>query len=315
MTDRGEPPTGGMRVLVTGGAGFVGSHIVEELRALNWPVEALDNLSTGSRTNLAEGVTLHEADIRNETAVRSLFAAGRFDAVIHCAAQTSVERSMKDPGLDREINVAGTQNLLSAARATGVRRFVFFSSGGAIYGDTKTPATESDMPAPRSHYGLHKLAGEELVRASGLPYTILRPSNVYGSRQRMDLEGGVIAIFHSRLSEGLPLDIHGEGRQIRDFVHTSDVVSAALLSLTWHEDTIWNVSTGQPATILQLAEVISQAMDLPLDLRERPRRAGDVDVSVLDPSRLLATGAWGPPIPLSQGLHLVARNAAANVQG
>ena len=172
---RGQP-----RALVTGGAGFIGSHVAEALLAWRWQVEVLDDLSSGKAGNVPAGVKLHAGDIRSDADVRAAFEKGPCDAVVHCAAQTSVERSMREPNLDREVNVAGTQRLLRAARAAGVRRFVFLSSGGAIYGETTEPADERTMPAPRNYYGLHKYAAEQMVRSQGLPFAILRPSNVYG---------------------------------------------------------------------------------------------------------------------------------------
>jgi len=181
--------------LVTGGAGFIGSHVAEALHALGWHVEVLDNLSAGNPANVPPGVRLHIGDIRSERDLRAVFNGGRFNAVIHCAAQTSVERSMRDPNLDREINVGGTRQVAMRAKASGLRRFVLISSGGAIYGETSEPATEQTPPAPRSHYGLHKCHAEEVLRAEGPPCAVLRPSNVYGPRQRADAEGGAVAIL------------------------------------------------------------------------------------------------------------------------
>jgi len=297
----------GMRrrtVLVTGGAGFIGSHIAEALHALGWHAEVLDNLGTGALANVPAGVRLHIGDIRSDQDLHAIMGSGRFDAIIHCAAQTSVERSMRDPDMDREVNIGGTKRLVELANVSGVRRFVFLSSGGAIYGETAKPADECTMPAPQSYYGLHKYVAEDLVRTGGLSYAILRPSNVYGLRQRCDVEGGVVAIFRQRLLAGQPLEIHGDGRQVRDFVHVSDVVSAVLAALATEVNVLWNVASGEATSVIDLAQAMAEVAGRPLDVRYRPRRAGDVQMSLLSSAKLLAAGLWGPPLPLAQGLRL-----------
>ncbi len=290
--------------LVTGGAGFIGSHVAQALHELGWHVELLDNLSAGDPANVPAGVALHIGDIRSDADLRSVMGNGRFDSVVHCAAQTSVERSMRDPELDRDVNVVGTRRLALMAKACGVRRFVFLSSGGAVYGETAEPATEETMPAPRSYYGLHKYAAEELLRMEGLSHAILRPANVYGPRQRSDAEGGVVAIFQQQLLAGEPLEIHGSGQQVRDFVHVSDVVKAVLAALAIEDDAIWNVASGQATSVTDLAEAMAAAARRPLEVRYLPRRVGDVHRSLLSAARLLATGRWGPPLRLADGLRL-----------
>ena len=290
--------------LVTGGAGFIGSHVAEALHALGWHVEVLDDLSAGNPANVPPGVRLHTGDIRSERDLRAAFNGGRFGAVVHCAAQTSVERSMRDPNLDREINVGGTRRVAMRAKASGVRRFVFVSSGGAIYGETPQPAAEQTPPAPRSYYGLHKCQAEGVLRADGLPYAILRPSNVYGPRQRADAEGGAVAIFCQRLLTSAPLDIHGSGQQVRDFVYVSDVVAAVLVALASEGNVIWNVASGQATSIIALVEEMAALTGCLVEIRHQPRRAGDVDKSLLTAAELSATGLWGPPMPLAQGLRL-----------
>jgi len=290
--------------LVTGGAGFVGSHVAEELLSLGWQVEVLDNLSSGDPANVPPGVRLRIGDIRSSADVRQACGAAPFDAVVHCAAQTSVERSMVDPDLDWEVNVAGTRRMAMAAMASGVRRFVFLSSGGAIYGETVTPADEGTMPAPRSYYGLHKYVAEQFLRVEGLSHAILRPSNVYGSRQRCDAEGGVVAIFRQQLMACEPLEVHGDGRQLRDFVYVSDVVGAVLAALTIEENVIWNVASGEATSIIDLATAMAAVAGRPVEMRYGPRRSGDVDRSLLSAGTLRATGLWGPPLPLAEGLRL-----------
>ncbi len=302
MTPRSEEQV--RQVLVTGGAGFIGSHVMERLRELGWTVHALDNLSTGDPANVPDDLPFHLADVRSDADIARVFRQAPFDAVVHCAAQTSVERSMLEPELDREINVAGTRRLASAARAAGVRRFVFISSGGAIYGETPGAATEDCLPAPRSYYGLHKFAAEQVIRSEGVSHAVLRPSNVYGARQRADAEGGVIAIFLERLRNGQPLHLHGSGRQVRDFVHVSDVAGAIVLALGYPDDVVWNVASGRGTSIVELARKVAAASGAELQVTRGPRRAGDIDRSLLSPARLIATGAWGPPLSLDKGLSL-----------
>ncbi len=299
------------RALVTGGAGFIGSHVAERLHKLGWETHALDSLATGSEANVPAGVALHVADIRSDADLRRLFSENPFDAVVHCAAQTSVERSMKDPAFDRDVNVTGTRHLLAAARETGVGRFVFISSGGAIYGETAHAANEDAVPGPRSFYGMHKYVAEEFVRASDVPFAILRPSNVYDTRQRSDAEDGMLSIFRERLLAGQPLEIHGDGNQVRDFVYVGDVVDAVVLAMGAAADVTWNVCSGIATTVRGAARLMSAEIGCELALVDRPRRAGDIDKSLLDPSRLLATNTWGPPLPLEAGLRRLTADLAA----
>jgi len=291
-------------ILVTGGAGFIGSHAAAALHSSGWHVEVMDNLSAGNPANVPEGVRFHLGDVRSDADLRRVFRGRRFDAVIHCAAQTSVERSMKEPRLDWQINVLGTRKLRDMAELSGVKHIVFASSGGAIYGETPAPANEATTTAPRSYYGRHKYAAERLLLAGIVPCAILRLSNVYGPGQRSDTEGGVVAIFLERLAAGEPLEVHGDGKQVRDFVHISDVVRAALIALEDGKQGMWNVASGQATSIIGLVEDLAVLTGQPVKLRHLPRRPGDVDRSLIDPGKLLATGVWGPPRSLLEGLRL-----------
>lgn len=298
------------RALVTGGAGFIGSHVAERMHKIGWETHVLDSLATGVEANVSADVALHVADIRSQSDVRRVLNEGPFDAIVHCAAQTSVERSMKDPAFDRDVNVTGTRHLLAAARENGAGRFVFISSGGAIYGETAQAAKEDAVPGPRSFYGMHKYVAEEFVRASDVSFAILRPSNVYGARQRSDAEGGVLSIFRERLLAGQPLEIHGDGNQVRDFVYVGDVVDAVILAIETAEDVTWNVCSGIATTVREAARMIAAEIGCELVIVGKPRRAGDIDRSLLDPSRLVETKAWGPPLTLDAGLRRLTADLA-----
>jgi len=290
-------------ILVTGGAGFIGSHVVEALHKEGKRVHVLDNLSTGCASNIPREVALHTGDIRSKAAVASAIHEAQADVIVHCAAQTSVERSMNDPEYDRDVNETGTQVLLDTARQASMRRFVFLSSGGAIYGETAEPATEETPPSPGNFYGSHKLLAEKRVQAAGLSFGILRPSNVYGPRQRSDAEGGVLAIFRERIAHKLPVEIHGDGRQLRDFLYVSDLVDAVGLAVSYSEDVVWNVGSGVATPILDAAVILGEHFGVAPLLVFRPRRAGDVDKSLVSPALLASTGRWGPPVPLRVGLR------------
>ena len=289
------------RVLVTGGAGFIGSHVVEMLVADGWEVSVVDDLSGGDRAHLPVDVPFILRDITDASLVR-VFAVGRYDAVVHCAAQTSVPRSVADPAFDRRINLIGTESVLSCAKATGVERIVFFSSGGAIYGDTSVRATERTLPAPLSPYGVHKLAAESYVALSGLRYAILRPANVYGPRQRAGTDGGVIATFVDRLARDEPLVINGGGEQVRDFVYVADVAAAVRAALASEASGIWNVASGAETTINDLAQRVGDAIGVTPRIEYAPRRPGDVHISRLSNKRIAREASWRPAFTLAQGL-------------
>jgi UDP-glucose 4-epimerase len=293
------------RILVTGGAGFIGSHVVDALLRGGDDVHVLDDLSKGQVTNLPAGVPLHVADIASGP-VERLLAATRFDAVVHCAAQTNVMRSLAAPELDRRINVEGLRTVLGAAERSGVRRFVFISSGGAIYGETPVPADEWTEPRPDNPYGRHKLEGEAIVAAAPIASVSLRLSNVYGPRQRSDAEGGVISIFAECLAERRPLCVYGDGEQQRDFIHVADVVAAILLALD--EPAMmgaWNVGTGHATTINEVTSLMLEAFRADVAIERAPAR-GEVRHSCLDVSKLVETGGWRPRYDLPSGIAQLA---------
>jgi UDP-glucose 4-epimerase len=298
--DPGHP----RRVLVTGGAGFVGSHIVDRLVHDGDDVVAVDDLSTGLAANVPPGVPLERMDVAGGD-LRRLALDFRPDAIVHCAALASVSRSIADPSADARVNILGTIAATDVANAVAAR-LVYITSGGALAGPATTlPVSEDDPVDPISPYGLSKWVGERYVRLLGAghaPATVLRLANVYGPRQRADLEGGVIAIFIERLRHGLPLEVHGDGLQTRDFVHVADVVDAVARSLDTDASMTFNVATGEGVSIRSLVTVLEAVSDRTATITFSPARAGDIRHSRLDPRRAAEGLGWRPAIALADGL-------------
>jgi UDP-glucose 4-epimerase len=312
-----------MRIVVTGGAGFIGSHVADAFVAAGHEVLVLDDLSTGRRENVPAGAAFVEVDIRDAEAVQAAFAGFRPEIVDHQAAQTSVSVSTREPVRDAEINVVGTINVLQACVRHRVSRVVFASTGGAIYGEVPDPerAVVGRPTHPLSPYACSKLAGEHYLymfrHEHGLPYTVLRYANVYGPRQDPHGEAGVVAIFSQRLVAGAPIRINamrdpGDPGCIRDYVSVTDVVKAnvAAVGPTGPEggsiqSDILNVCTGVPTTTLDIARGLASALGVEPQLEHGPRRAGDLERSVLDPTAFVAL--LGPPVPLAEGLAETAR--------
>jgi UDP-glucose 4-epimerase len=296
-----------MKVLVTGGAGFIGSHVTDRLIDAGVEVVVLDNLSSGRRESVNPRARLHEADIGGE-GIRALFERERFDCVDHHAAQMNVRRSVDDPIFDARVNILGSLNLLQAAVATGVKKFVFASTGGAIYGEQLTfPADETHQTCPLSPYGIAKLAVEKYLAfyedVHGLSSTTLRYANVYGPRQDPHGEAGVVAIFGQRLLAREPAIINGDGEQTRDFVYVEDVVRANVLAVTTDLHGIYNVGTGIETSVNVLYAYLAKhsgAVDAP---RHGPPKAGEQRRSVLDSRKLQAATSWTPSISIDEGLR------------
>jgi len=275
-----------MKILVTGGAGFIGSHVCEELQKnyAEAEVTVLDNLSTGSKENVPPSFKLVQMDMRSPELL-AFFAANKFTKVIHLAAQTLVPTSLKDPALDADLNVMGLINVLEAARRTGVSS-VIFSSSAAVYGDNAhLPLRETERLLPTSFYGLTKAVAEEYLRLYhdlyGLNTTVLRFANVYGERQGMSGEGGVISIFAKKLAQGEKIEVFGDGNQTRDFVYVKDIAKALCLGLSHEGYGIFNVSTGQEVSLNKLIEVFEKVMKKKPHVEYLKVRPGDIYRSVL----------------------------------
>jgi len=303
-----------MRTLVTGGAGFIGSNLVDALLARGDEVTVLDNLSTGRRVNLdgalTGGARLAEVDVRDDAGVGALFADARPELVFHLAAQIDVRKSVEDPYFDAAVNVGGTANVLEAARATGVDRVIFVSTGGALYGegaDKQLPLPESTPIAPLSGYGQSKYAAEGYLglfeRLHGLSGMSLRLGNVYGPRQDPLGEAGVVAIFCGLLKNGGRPTVYGDGTQTRDYIYVGDVVSAALAAGATRLGGAVNIGTGREASVLDLVDILAG-----LDGREdfapefAPERAGEVQRISLDAALAGRELGWEPQTTLEQGL-------------
>lgn len=291
-------------ILVTGGAGFIGSHVVDALLAVGEEPVVLDDFSTGDGANLPANVDVVEADIADPGVVARISTL-RPRAVIHAAAQVSVAASMEDPARDLAVNVGGTANVLAGARSAGAERFVFLSSGGGIYGETDG-AAEDTLSRPKSYYGAHKYLAERYVEMDGISYAIARLANVYGPRQRTDLEGGVVAIFAERLREGLPVTINGTGEQSRDFVHVADVVDALLLMADSRLDGTWNVGTGRAVSVLELLRALEAEIQPAVEVRHGPARYGDVRRSRLSIEAIERDLGWRPGYDLAKGVATMA---------
>jgi UDP-glucose 4-epimerase len=309
-----------MRVLVTGGAGFIGSHIVDELLARGHEPTVIDNLESGSPENLPTRVPLHVVDIRDAARLAAVFDAFRPEAVCHQAAQMSVSRSVREPVFDAEVNVVGLLQVFANAVRVGARRIVFASSGGVLYGEVTEPAGEEHPAAPISPYGISKWVGEQylqfFVREHGIQAVALRYSNVYGPRQNPHGEAGVVAIFSKKMLAGEQATINGDGRYIRDYVYGLDVARANAVALVGdlRENFVAvNIGTGVPTDVNELAaEVRTQCQHvweragrrgtIPAP-RHGPDRPGDLRSNLLSARRARQVLNWETTVSLAEGLR------------
>lgn len=301
-----------MKLLVTGGAGFIGSHIVEHALSEGHDVAVLDDLSTGRRENVPSGVALFEVDLRNREATRRVVEDLRPTVVSHQAAQASVSISVRDPAFDVTVNVIGSINLFEACVAQGVELVIFASTGGAIYGEVPEPklARETDTPLPYSPYAISKLTVENLLHfyngERGLNYRVLRYANIYGPRQDAHGEAGVVAIFAERMLKGHPIQVNarrqaGDAGCVRDYTYVSDVGRANLAAAAGRvEHRVTNVGTGIGVSTGELASLMQRTLGIEAAIGQGPHRAGDLERSVLDPSRF--TELLGAPVRLEAGL-------------
>lgn len=303
----------GRRVLVTGGAGFIGSHVADAYLARGAEVWIVDDLSSGRRSNIPAGAKFVELDIGDPRLDDLFREAGGFDLVNHHAAQIDVRRSVADPRYDARINVDGLLNVLECARRHGTERIIFVSSGGVVYGEPEQrPTPETAPKLPQSPYGVTKLSAEYYLayyhQVHGLEYAALRYANVYGPRQDPHGEAGVVAIFSTRLLDGEPLTVFGDGKQTRDYVYVGDVVAANMVvtdhvfgRLNGIDDRAFNVGTGKETSVNELARTLMEGVGREVEVRYAPPRAGELRHSCLDASRLRALG-WAPATDLRAGL-------------
>ena len=299
-----------MKVLVTGGAGFIGSHLVRQLLAEGHVVTVLDNLSTGVREHLpVAGFTFWKQDIRDQVVVQQIIYE-KFDAIVHLAAQTMVDASIRDPRFDADENVMGLLNVLEAARLSGVQR-VLLASTAAAYGDvqeTSLPVHEDDALQPMSFYGLTKIIGEHYLKLYhqlyGLEYVVLRFANVYGERQGDSGEGGVISIFAKQIAKGQDITILGDGLQTRDFVYAGDIAAGLCRALvTKQVNTVYNLSTQTETSLNELVQILQKISEDDFSVSHGPVREGDIYRSMLCNEKAVNLLGWSPDVSLEEGLR------------
>jgi UDP-glucose 4-epimerase len=296
-----------MRILVTGGAGFIGSHIVDRLVRDGHVVTVVDNLSTGRQDNVHADATLHVCDIRS-AGLAGIVATDRPEAVVHVAAQAAVARSVIDPVFDASVNLLGTLTLLEACRRVGVPRVIYTSTGGAAYGDTDVLPTPEDHPArATSPYGVSKVCAERYLEVwaelSGGSALTFRLANVYGPRQNPHGEAGVVAIFSDRLLRGEPCVINGDGEQTRDYVYVEDVAEGVARGLARHDVVgVFNLGTGLETTVNELYRRLAPLAGTDRPAVHGPARPGEQRRSVLDAGRAKAVLGWSPLTSLDDGL-------------
>jgi len=307
MTAHVPRPLHGGSVLVTGGAGFIGSHLADALLALGYRVVVLDDLSTGDLRRVHPEARFVKGDIR-ETGLDALLLEEKVDTVFHLAAQVDVRKSVEDPVFDAEVNVIGTIRVAQASALAGVTQVVFSSSGGAVYGDPVGERADEEHPLnPCSAYGVAKLAGEKYLAAlapdAGYLLTVLRYSNVYGPRQDGRGEAGVVGIWMNHLLSGQDAVVNGDGRQTRDFVHVADVVAANQAAFLHRIPGIFNVGTGVETSVAELHRLVADACGIDAPPRFGPGKPGEQRRSVLDPSRARTALGLAEVVPLAEGMR------------
>ena len=316
------------RALVTGGAGFIGSHVADQFIANDFDVTVIDKLVSGNRAQVPKAATFHEIDVTDDAAARLVRDSG-FDVICHLAAQIDVRKSVADPSYDSRVNIGGTLNLLEAVRQSGKQttRFIFSSTGGAIYGDLWPPPSAEEAPKdPQSPYGTAKLSVEYYMgyygRVHGLDTVALRYANVYGPRQDPHGEAGVVAIFCNRLLDGTPLTIFGDGKQTRDYVFVGDVARANLLAATRPLPAVgsldaraFNVGTSVETNVVELAQLLREIAGTSVEAKHAPERPGEQRRSAVDVRKAHRVLGWQPKVVLRDGLTETYRYFAARREG
>ena len=300
-----------MKILVTGGAGFIGSHIADALIEKGHEVHVLDNLSGGKSGQVPRRAIFHELDIRDK-AIEEIWRDHQFEVMYHLAAQMDVRKSVADPGFDADVNIRGLLNLMEAGRNNGLKKVVFSSTGGAIYGEPeRVPQDETHTLQPLSPYGITKLCSEKYLHfyksSYGIDYVALRYGNVYGPRQNPHGEAGVVAIFSDRMLDGKQPSIYGDGLQTRDYVFVADVVNANMLALDFGGSDIFNVGTGVETNVIQLFRTLRDVLAPDMNEVHAPGKPGEQKRSVLDYTKSKEILGWIPQIQVGQGLNVVAK--------
>ncbi|MFX0122847.1 MAG: GDP-mannose 4,6-dehydratase [Candidatus Hodarchaeota archaeon] len=298
-----------MKCLVTGGAGFVGSHLIERLLLDNHSIVCIDDFSTGKEENLdniRNEIKLTEGDIRDIDVIQK--TVNEIDCIFHLAAQISVKRSVRDPLFDASVNIEGTINLLEAIKNSSVKRFIYISTGGAIYGEPVTiPVSETTLEKPISPYGISKLAGEKYLqwfhKVYGLPYTIIRPANIYGPKQDSLGEAGVISIFLGRIKNNKSLEIFGDGKDTRDYVYVKDIAEICINAMYSSQIDTFNAGTGNQTDLLELIRIIEHVTKLKADKKFCDPRPGDVHHIALDSTKAHEQLSWKPSTDLTTGIR------------
>lgn len=295
------------KILITGGAGFIGSHLVDSYVKSKHKVVVVDNLSTGKKQNLNKKASFYNCDITNKKDISRIISKEKPDVINHCAAQTKISKSVKNPHLDETINIRGLLNILKTAKKTGMNRIIFASSGGAIYGDDQIlPTSENTISKPISPYGVSKRTGElyldSYFKMFNLPYLSMRYSNVYGPKQSKDSEGGVIAAFISKILKDEPPTIYGDGSYTRDFIFIEDVVEANLKALETNYSGVVNIGSGIGTSIFQIFEIIKKHIGSSLTPKYKSPIIGEQKKSTLDTNFAKSILGWKSLTSLEDGI-------------
>ncbi len=295
-----------MRILVTGGAGFIGSNVADAFMKAGHEVVSVDNMFAGNMSNVSRGIKFYREDIRSKKML-SIMKKEKIDAISHHAAQISVPDSVKNPGFDADINVMGVINLLECAKDAGVKKVIFVSSGGTVYGTpSKFPVAETHPYAAESPYGISKVAGELYVKFFAaqykMKYTILRYSNVFGPRQVPHGEAGVVAIFIKKIMAGQAPTVFGGGKCVRDYVYVGDVAAANVAALNKGDNMEFNIGTGIPTDTNMLYKAVQKVTGFKEDALKGPFREGDILANYLDNRKAARVLKWKPKVKLEEGV-------------